>query len=454
MNAAPEPQEDPDRAAALAVLDDPEFRADLIKLDDLQREYALSRAGWYLRARGKQMPPRHDDWHVLFICAGRGFGKTETGAQTLFGWAWELPKSRSAVVAPTFGDCQSVCFEGPSGLLNAIPASLILKYVSNKLEITLMNGSIIKGFSAEKYNKLRGPNHHFVWSDEVGSWQYPTQALEQIDFGLRLGKNPHHVITTTPIPSEAIRQLIADCANPQKRSILVTGSTFENAKNLSPEFIEKMKDKYEGTRLGRQELYAEILVDTPGALWTNALLEETRIINVPKLKRIAVGVDPALSANTESDEVGIVVAGQGEDDQLYILADRTVSMAKPSVWAQAVVDAYHDFKANFVVAEVNNGGDLVLDLLNRTDATVPVKTVHASVGKFARAEPISMLYEQNKAHHVGTFGKLESQMTTYVPGIAKKSPDRMDAMVWAATKLMPPFQKKGIPLPATVMKTK
>jgi len=439
--------------AAHIPYDPEQVRAELMRADIYAAKAFETRVKWLSTARRKQLPPVNDNWNVLFICAGRGFGKTVTGAQTMFWWAWTQPGTRGAVVAPTFGECRSVCFEGPTGLLSVIPEVLIADYNRTYLELRLVNGTIIKGFSAEKYDKLRGPNHHYVWADELGSWQYPDQALEQIDFGLRLGQYPHLIITTTPVPSEAIRKLVAESQNPARGVLLVTGSTYENKANLAQRFIEKMQEKYEGTRLGRQELHAEILADTPGALWTLKMLDETRVLQVPcKLKRIVVGVDPAMTATTESDETGIIVSGIGEDNHGYVLADRTATMAKPSEWAQAVMDAYHEFGANAVVAEVNNGGDLVLDLLNRTDAAVPVKTVHASVGKFARAEPISMLYEQKKAHNVGTLGKLESQMTTYVPGLAKKSPDRLDAMVWAMKFLMPNTAKRITPMPVTVMK--
>lgn len=396
-----------------------------------------ARGRWLSTARQKQVPPKLEDWNIWFLCCGRGFGKTRVGAEDLWWWGWKHAKTRLAVVGPTFGDCRDTCFEGESGLLNCCPSALVLEYNRSLLEMQLVNGTIIKGFTAEKPNKLRGPQHHRVWADEVGAWQYPEETLSQIDYGLRLGHNPQLVITTTPIPNDTIRQLVKDSQTEGKGVILYTASTFDNARNLAPRFIAKMKDKYEGTRVGRQELHAEILSDTPGALWTFGLLDDCRVTKIPPLVRIVVGVDPAMSANEDSDETGIIVAGLGEDGHGYILADMTVSQASPTTWATAAVNAWTGYHANLIVAEVNNGGDLVVEMITRTKAGIPVTAVRASVGKFARAEPISMLYEQRKVHHLGTHGKLETQMTTYVPGLSKKSPDRMDALVWALTELMP-----------------
>lgn len=424
------------------VLIDPIMQSQLMQHDDFDLIAAIGRKKWLRTARSKQVPPKDVDWNIWFLCCGRGFGKTRVGAEDTWWWGWQYKGTRLAVVGPTFGDCRDTCFEGESGLLACCPPQLVLEYNRSLLELQLINGTIIKGFTAEKPNKLRGPQHHRAWLDEVGAWQYPEETMAQVDYGLRLGHNPQLVITTTPIPNETIRSLVRDSQDKKKGVILYNGSTFDNSANLAARFITKMKDKYEGTRLGRQELHAEILTDTPGALWTFNLLDETRIRNAPPLKKIVVGVDPAVTANVDSDETGIVVAGLGEDEHGYCLADETVTQASPDAWAKAAIDAYHRWGANYIVVEVNNGGDLVKKMLNLIDPTIPVKEVRASVGKFARAEPISMLYEQKKIHHVGCHSKLESQLTTFVPGVNKKSPDRLDALVWAMTELFPHRTRK------------
>lgn len=395
------------------------------------------RAKWLSTARSKQVPPESKDWSIWFLCCGRGFGKTRVGAEDIGWWAWDNPGTRQAIVAPTAADVRDTCFEGDSGLVNVIPKELVDTYNRSLSELILVNGSRIKGFSADEPSRLRGPQHHRVWCDEIGSWRYPTDTMDMIEFGLRLGENPQVVITSTPIPSDLIRDLIRQ-SKERSDVIVVTGSTYDNKKHLSQRFIKRIEERYEGTRLGRQELHAEILEDTPGALWTMAILDQMRVTKLPNnMKQIVVGVDPATTSGTESDEVGIVCCGSDEDDHGYTIEDATVSQATPDEWAQAAIDCYHRNKASFIVVETNNGGDLVTDIIKRKDKSIPVKGVHASVGKFARAEPMAMRYEQKKMHHLGVLGKLESQLTTYVPGVAKKSPDRLDAMVWAQTALFP-----------------
>lgn len=397
---------------------------------------------WLKTARKEQLCPdkrdeKDTEWDTCLWLAGRGFGKTKVGAEDAWIYSWENPETRYAVIAPTAADVRDTCFEGVSGILNCCPAELIESYNRTLSEVNLINGSKIKGFSADEPQRMRGPNHHRAWADEIGAWRYPDEAMAQIDLGLRLGKSPKLLITTTPIPSTLIKSLTKQSREPESRVRLITGSTFANERNLSATFIRKMRAMYEGTRLGRQELYAELLEDTPGALWTLGLLDKHRVAKYPALKRIVIGLDPSVTANADSDETGIIVAARGEDDHGYVLADHSVSQALPSEWSKKAVEVLHAYDANLIVAEVNNGGKLVIESLHHYGANVPVEEVRASVGKFARAEPISILYERGIIHHVGNLSALESQLTTYVPGQGKKSPDRLDALVWALAKLFP-----------------
>lgn len=423
-----------------------QLRMELAALPESQLHALLARQRWLSTARAKQLPPPDDDWSLTLWLCGRGFGKTRTGAEDIWWYGWENPDTRLAVIAPTAADVRDTCFEGESGLLSVIPKQLVEAYNRTLFELVLKNGTRIKGFSAAEPQRLRGPQHHRAWCDEVGAWTYPEETMAQVEMGLRLGENPQMLITTTPIPSQTIKELVAKSQDATSGVRLIHGKTSENEGNVSDKWMKLLRAKYEGTRLGRQELDAEVLGDTPGALWTMNILDETRVRNAPALKKIVVGVDPAVTANTDSDETGIVVDGLGEDDHGYCIADETVTQASPDTWAKAAIAAYHRWGANYIVVEVNNGGDLVKKMLNLIDPTIPVKEVRASVGKFARAEPISMLYEQRKIHHVGCHAKLESQLTTYVPGVSKKSPDRLDAHVWAMTELFPHrVRKTGTP---------
>ena len=297
-------------------------------------------------------------------------------------------------------------------------------------EILLDNGSKIKLFSAEEPDRLRGPQHHGAWCDELAAWEKP-DAWDQLQFGLRLGEKPLCVVTTTPRPTKIIKDLIA-----RDTTAITRGSTFENADNLAPAALLEFQRRYADTRLGRQELFGEILDDNPGALWTRAIIEKARITDgkIPPFIRVVVGIDPAVTSGEDSDFTGIVTAALSGDGHYYILADDTMK-ASPQVWAEKAVATFEAHKADRIIAEVNNGGDLVLHLLQQVKATVPVKKVTASRGKQVRAEPIAALYEQGRVHHVGYFGELENEMCEWEPGISDRSPDRMDALVWALTEL-------------------
>lgn len=386
---------------------------------------------WQVKlSRPTQREPE-GSWNIWLILAGRGWGKTRTGAEDIAAYAMENPNRICGVVAPTGGDLRRVCFEGPSGLMKVIPPECILGYNKSSMEIKLWNGSVIQGYAAIEPDRLRGPQFHRLWADELAAWRYP-ETYDQMMFGLRLGKNPRLVITTTPRPTPLIMSLVKRADDDVH---LTKGSTFENYENLAESAIQQLKEKYEGTRLGRQELYADILDDTEGALWTHTAIEKDRIqkSDTPLFQRIIVGVDPAVTNSENSDETGIVVCGMGQDGKYYVLEDASLK-ASPDTWARIAVECFFKHQADRIVAEVNNGGDLVERLIRTIDNTVPYTPVTASRGKIVRAEPIAALYEQRKVHHVGTLPVLEDQMCSYTAG-SKKSPDRLDALVWALTEL-------------------
>ena len=351
-------------------------------------------------------------------------------------YATKYPNAICGVVAPTGGDLRRVCFEGPSGLLSIIPDECYWQgdrrsYNRSSMEIRLWNGSVIQGYAAIEPDRLRGPQFHRIWADELAAWRYP-ETYDQIMFGLRLGEKPRMVVTTTPRPSPIIISL----AKRAGRDVHLTkGNTFENYENLADSALAQLKEKYEGTRLGRQELYADILDDHEGALWSYASIDENRIEkkHMPDLTRVVVAIDPAVTNNVTSDETGIVVCGVGTDGKYYVLEDASLKDS-PDRWGRKAVDCYYLHNADRIVAEVNNGGDLVERLIRTIDPDVPYTPVTASRGKLVRAEPIAALYEQKKVHHVGSFAVLEDQMCSYVAGV-KKSPDRLDALVWALTEL-------------------
>lgn len=385
---------------------------------------------WYRRARTKQLKPR-GDWNVWLILAGRGWGKTLTGAIDVVLYAISHENVRVAVVAPTSGDLRRVCFEGVSGIISQMPLECYKdgysSYNKSTSEIELYNGSKIMGFSASEPDRFRGSQYHRAWCDELAAWKYP-DSWNQLQFGMRLGNRPQTVVTTTPRPTNLIKQLY------DRQDVYKTqGSTFENKDNLAESALELFKKQYEGTRLGKQELYAEILEDIEGALWSLNMIEQTRVNEIPEMKRVVVAVDPAVTNNKNSDETGIVVCGLGIDNRYYIIDDVSGKMSADA-WAKTAVNVYYKYKASRIIAEVNNGGDLVERLLRTVDKNIPYKSVSASRGKVIRAEPISALYEQQRVSHCGVFSKLEDQMCSFT-GDKSTSPDRLDALVWGLTEL-------------------
>jgi len=421
----------------------------LRELPDEQVQAALAALGpekvkelqhsWEFWARPNQLEPKGKDWNIWLALAGRGFGKTRAGAE----WIRHRVKSGDKIlhaVAPTKGDVRKVLVEGDSGLLNVCwEGDKTYKGVHmgspewspTNNTITWANGAKVVFFSAEDPERLRGPQCHAAWCDELCSWRNAQETWDMLQFGLRLGKHPQVFITTTPKTTKLLRNIIAD-----EKTIVTTGSTFDNAANLADTFLDAVKATYEGTRLGRQELYAEILDEASGALWNRTLLASCEIEpeDVPDLNRIVVSIDPAISSNAESDMTGIVVAGVDINGKAYVLADHTERYT-PQEWASKAIELYHEYEADRIVAEKNQGGDMVRHTLHTEDPTVPIKLVHASRGKMARAEPVSALYEQGKVFHVRGLNDLEDQMVQWEPLGSTGSPDRLDAMVWAITDL-------------------
>jgi phage terminase large subunit-like protein len=373
------------------------------------------------------------------MLAGRGFGKTRAGAE----WVHEIVETRQArriaLVAATAADARDTLVEGVAGLLNTAPAWNRPIYEPSKRRVTWPNGAIATTFSSEEADRLRGPEHDAAWADELAAWADLQATWDMLQFGLRVGKRPRWLVTTTPRPIKLLKQLLAR----EGRDVVVTrGSTFENAENLAPTFLANLRERYEGTRLGRQELNAEMLADVPGALWQLDWLDRDRLAKPPRdLSRVVVAIDPAVSNNEGSDETGIVVAGSaglGGDRRQYVLEDLSGRYA-PHQWARIAIDAYRRHKADRIIAEVNNGGAMVEATIRAIDAHVSYRSVHASRGKVVRAEPIAALYEQRRVHHVGTFTALEDQLCAFTSdfdrGRAGYSPDRVDALVWAITEL-------------------
>jgi phage terminase large subunit-like protein len=382
---------------------------------------------WRIWQRPKQKTPE-GDWGIWLILAGRGFGKTRTGAEWVKEQVNKGKVGHIALVAATAGDARDTMIEGESGLLSVFPNNERPRYEPSKRRITFSNGAIATAFSADEPDRLRGPNHDLAWCDELAAWRYP-DAWDMLIFGLRIGDQPQALVTTTPRPTKIIRELV------KRHDVVVTrGSTFENKQNLAPSFLHEITERYEGTRLGRQELHAEILDDVDGALWNRDMIERARTSTMPDMKRIVVAIDPAVSSKEHSAETGIIAAGVDQAGHGYVLEDVS-KKGTPLEWASEAVAAYHRLKADRIVAEANQGGDMIRHTLDTVDRNIPIRLVHASRGKRVRAEPIAALYEQNKIHHVGSFPELEDQLCSWVPDVSN-SPDRLDALVWALTELV------------------
>lgn len=381
-----------------------------------------------------QIPPTDADWLYWLLMAGRGAGKTFAGAHYVDAYLRAHPGYRVGIIAPTLGDARSICVEGETGLLAMNPS---IQFNRSWGELRWPNGSrgqLFGAYTPEDVERLRGPQHHLVWGEELAAWRQLDGIWDMMRLGLRLGERPHAVLTTTPRPKKRLKALMAD---PKTR---ISRAHTDDNPHLAEAVRVELYEKYGRTRLGRQELAAELLEDVPGALWTQARIEILRVQKAPDFSRVVVAVDPATTSGEDSDETGIVVAGKGVDGHGYVLADLTCRLS-PDGWARRAVNAYHEFRADRIVAEVNNGGDMVERTIRTVDRHVSYKAVHATRGKRVRAEPVAALDEQGKVHHVGVFPELEDQMCSFVPDSYDDSPDRMDARVWAVTELM--LERRG-----------
>lgn len=427
-------------------------------LSSLTRDEArLLNYDWGFWGRPAQMEPPGSWWTTWLVMAGRGFGKTRLGSEWIRSMVCgKTPLARGrvgriALVAETAADGRDVMVQGPSGILAVHPPEFRPRYVKSDRTLYWPNGAIALMFSAEDPEQLRGPEHEAAWCDETAKWRYAQDTWDMLQFGLRIGEQPRQLVTTTPRPIPILRKLLAEEGKPGGTTV-TRGRTFDNSANLAASFVGQMKRRYEGTRLGRQELDAELLEDVQGALWNRSMLERRNPANpkaagmsiddagkVPPLRRIAVGVDPSGSSGDEekeSDDIGIVCVGLGDDDVFYVLEDAS-SPGSPLEWGRAVVGVYKRRDADIIVGEVNYGGAMVEYTIRTIDRRVNYKAVNASRGKIVRAEPVAALYEQGKVRHVGEWPELEDQMCgmTREGYEGRGSPDRVDALVWAITEL-------------------
>lgn len=389
---------------------------------------------WDWFARPKQKCP-DGDWRTWLILAGRGFGKTRCGAEQVRKWVKKFPIVN--LIGATASDARDIMIEGESGILEICPKWERPVYIASKRQLSWPNGAKSLVFTADEPERLRGKQSMKLWADEVGSWRYG-ESWDQAMFGLRLGSNPQAVVTTTPRPTKLVKELAAS-----NTTFVTRGSTYENRTNLAAAFFGEIIKKYEGTRLGRQELMAELLLDNPGALWHQGNIDDLRRNRAPALKRIVTAIDPSVAKFGEKDECGIVIASEGMDGHYYVLDDISGNMS-PDKWARRAIDGGHKkHMGDRIVAEINNGGALVESVLRTIDLNIPYTPVHASRGKRTRAEPIAALYEQGRVHHVGMFAKLEDEMTNWDPSVDTESPNRMDALVWAISALLDPTLSNG-----------
>ena len=415
-------------------------------------DLAFLAADWQIWARDDQLPPAHaicgEAWRVWLILGGRGAGKTRAGAEWIRAKALGLapvlaepgkfraatePSRRIALVGETLGDVRHVMIEGVSGLLAVHSDAERPHYEPSKNQLTWPNGAIAQMFGGDNPESLRGPQFDTAWVDELAKWREPDHGWDMLQFSLRLGQHPQMVVTTTPRPLPLIKKLLED-----PTTVVTRSKSADNAANLAPNFIKEISRRYAGTALARQELDGEIVDTRAGSLWRRDWIDAHRIAVIPDLKSIVVAVDPPVTATASSDACGIMVVGIAEDNRAYVISDRTVQGREPHIWARAAVSAYKEFMADRIVAEVNQGGDLVVSVLRQIDPGVAVQKVRATRGKWLRAEPVAALYAEGRVSHVGTFPQLEDQMCAFgADGLSGgRSPDRLDALVWALTSLL------------------
>jgi phage terminase large subunit-like protein len=397
---------------------------------------------WKAFAHKHQVPPllaqNGQPWTTWLLLGGRGAGKTHAGAAWVRGMALgeppyaSAPVGRIALIGETEADAREVMVEGVSGLLAAHGPGERPIWISSRRRLEWRNGAVAQTFSADDPESLRGPQFGAAWLDEIAKWRYAEATFDMLQFGLRLGERPRQVITTTPRPIPLLKRLIADPA-----TALTHATTRMNARFLASAFLETVVARYAGTRLGRQELDGELIEDRADALWSRAMIENARVAAAPPLQRIVVAVDPPASAGEKAASCGLVAAGRGEDGKIYVIADDTVAGLSPAGWAAKAIALWRRVSADALVVEVNQGGDMVRAVIAEQDPHVPVIAVHARRGKWLRAEPVSALYEQGRVKHVGAFPALEDEMCDFgLDGLsAGRSPDRLDALVWAVTAL-------------------
>jgi phage terminase large subunit-like protein len=407
-------------------------------------------ANWKIFAHAHQTPPNlapsGKPWHTWLMIGGRGAGKTRAGAEWIRAQALGLPPfasekaARIALVGETEHDVREVMIEGVSGLLAVHAWHERPTWQPSRKRLEWSDGQVAQAFSAEDPESLRGPQFSCAWSDEMAKWRYADTAFDMLQFGLRLGAQPRQLITTTPRPTTLLKRLIED-----PTSVITRAATRANANNLAPTFLQTVMGRYAGTRIGRQELDGEMVEDRPDALWSRALLESVRVSEAPALQRIVVAVDPPASSSKRANSCGIVAAGITDAGICYVIADDSVSSVTPNAWASKAIALWHRLQADALVAEVNQGGDMVRTVINEVDSSVPVIPVRATRGKWLRAEPVATLYEQGRVKHAGIFPALEDEMCDFgVSGLSSgNSPDRLDALVWAIASLA--FQARGGP---------
>lgn len=378
-------------------------------------------------------------WTTWLMLGGRGAGKTRAGAE----WVRALvagtppyaarPYGRIALIGESWHDAREVMVEGESGLLRISPRAERPEWIATRKRLEWPNGAVGQVFSADDPDSLRGPQFEAAWCDELAKWRYAEASFDMLQFGLRLGARPRQLITTTPRPLPLIKRLLVD-----PRTRVTRAPTRANAEHLSPAFLDNVVARYAGTRLGRQELDGDLIEDRPDALWSRALIERSRVAEAPPLQRIVVAIDPPASSKPGADSCGIVAVGRSGDGVYFVLEDASAQGLTPAGWAAKAVGLYHRLEADAIVAEINMGGEMVRAVIRETDSVVPIREVRASRGKYVRAEPVAALYEQAKVKHVGSFPLLEDEMCDFGPGglSNNRSPDRLDALVWAVTALV------------------
>lgn len=407
-----------------------------------EAELGFLHSQWSLFAHAHQVPPslapNGEPWLTWLLIGGRGAGKTRAGAEWVRAQALGLAPvadtkaAQIALIGESEHDVREVMVEGLSGILAVHTRAERPVWTPSRRRLEWNNGAVAYAFSAEDPESLRGPQFDCAWADELAKWRYADATFDMLQFGLRLGSRPRQLITTTPRPIPLIKRLMADPSTAVTRA-----PTTANAFHLSPAFLKNVMGRYAGTRLGRQELDGEIIEDRPDALWSRALIEKCRIREAPPLARIVVAVDPPASSGKRADACGIVAAGLSSEGGVYVIADDTVAGATPAVWAAKAIALYQRLEADAIVAEVNQGGEMATTVIRQIDASVPVKPVRATRAKWLRAEPVAALYEQGRVRHAGSFAMLEDEMCDFgVGGLSSgRSPDRLDALVWAISSL-------------------